>query len=156
MDKLHALVIALATSLLSYFHPIYDDLVVLAIVFVANSIVGHFADIISKKEGFNFRKAWWCVVEFATFSVILACMYVIAHVKGIENTVMVCISMVSYGVLYFYTCNILRNLKLVFAEHTTAYKVVEMLYYFVSVEIIKSIPFLNNYIKNKDKENEKH
>lgn len=156
MEKLQAIFIAFFTSLLSYFHPICDDLTVLAIVFLANAIVGYLTDITVNDKRFDFKKAWRCIVEFATFSVILACMFIIAEVKGIESTVMVCISMVSYGVLYFYSCNILRNLRQAFVEDTTAYKVIDLLYYFVSVEIIKSLPYLNTYIKIKQKENEKN
>ncbi len=155
MEKLQALLVAFFTSLLSYFHPIHDDLTVLAVVFLSNAIVGHITHIIINHEGFDFKKAWSCIFEFATFSVILACMYIIAHTKGIEDTIMSCISFVGYGVLYFYTCNILKNLKQAFKKESTAYKVVEMLYYLVSVEAIKSLPFLSDYIKQKQKERQK-
>ncbi|BBK87883.1 hypothetical protein Bun01g_22530 [Bacteroides uniformis] len=55
------------------------------------------------------------------------------------------VSFVTYSVFYFYGVNVLRNWKLLCRTGSTMYKCVSFLYYVVSVEFIKSVPFLSNY-----------
>lgn len=71
--------------------------------------------------------------------------YYIGEQKGNPDGSLQCVSFVTYSVFYFYGVNVLRNWKLLCRTGSTMYKCVSFLYYVVSVEFIKSVPFLSNY-----------
>lgn len=85
------------------------------------------------------------------FFLLVAAIYFIGDHKGNPDGALQCVSFITYSIFYFYGVNILRNLKLMATSGTAFYKVVSFLYYVVSVEFIKHIPFLTNYQKEATK-----
>ena len=57
-----------------------------------------------------------------------------------------CISGVVYAIIYFYTVNILRNAHKLLPKS----KVIHFLFYVLSFEVIKKIPYLQQYIEHAD------
>ena len=49
--------------------------------------------------------------------------------------------------IYFYTTNILRNIKKFLKTGTPAYKVVGFLYFLLSFEVVQKIPVLKEYLE---------
>ena len=60
------------------------------------------------------------------------------------------VSFITYSVFYFYGVNILRNIKEILPNSSNGYKVVAFLHYVLSVEFIKNIPYLTNYLQKGD------
>ena len=54
--------------------------------------------------------------------------------------------------MYFYAVNIIRNVKNLLRKDSTAYKVALFLYWLLSVEFIKHIPHLQEYLSVQRKE----
>ena len=54
------------------------------------------------------------------------------------------------SVFYFYGVNILRNIKEILPNSSNGHKVVAFLHYVLSVEFIKNIPYLTNYLQKGD------
>lgn len=131
---------------MAYLNPLNGELQSLVALFAVNFFVGLLTGVIVNGESFSFKKAWKCIVECLTFLLLVCCIYFIGERKGDTAGALWCVSAVSYGVIYFYACNILRNLQQLFKEGTVPYKVVSFLYYIVSVEFVKKIPYLSNYL----------
>jgi len=139
-------IVSLLTGLAAYLHPLTGDLYSLVSVFVLNFLFGLLAGLLANSECFQFRKAWKCVSEAAVFFVMVCAIYFIGEHKGNPDGALQCVSFVTYSVLYFYTVNILRNLKLLLPDGSVGCKVVAWLHWVVSVEFVKKIPRLSEYL----------
>ena len=69
-----------------------------------------------------------------------------------ENEALYCIKTLCLIALWFYVVNILRNIKEMLVKGTTMYAMIEFLHYIVSLKLINSIPFLNDYLMKKEKQ----
>lgn len=146
------LLLSLIGALFAYLHPISNEMQFLLVVFVGNFFAGLIADIVVNNKGFSFRKAWKCVKEATLFFALMCFIYVCGERKGEQEGALYCISVVNYAVLYYYGCNILRNIKLFLKTDTLPYKIFSFLYYIVSVEWIKKVPYLENYLEARKNE----
>ena len=98
-------------------------------------------------ESFSFKKAWRCIVEATIFFALVSFIYFIGEHKGNPEGALQCVSFITYSVFYFYGVNILRNIKEILPNTSNGYKVVAFLHYVLSVEFIKNIPYLTNYLQ---------
>ena len=148
MDYIKNLIAALFTGLAAYLNPLSGELTSLLAVFIINFAVGLLAGLIVNKESWNFKKAFRCILEATAFLLLVCAIYYIGEHKGNPEGALQCISFVTYSIYWFYGVNILRNLKELLPEGSTGYKVVAFLYYVVSIEFVKNIPYLNAYLSN--------
>ena len=109
----------------AYFAPIQNMVFVIFFVFAINCMAGMIAGIVAKHERFNLKKFFHCNLDGA----------------------IQCITGVVYAILYFYGVNTLRNLNILFPES----KVIRFLFYVLSFEVVKKIPYMQQFI-NKEKE----
>ena len=87
------------------------------------------------------------------FYVIVLCVFVIGEKMGNKTGAMQCITGIVYAIVYFYSVNTLRNVRKLFPESKT----LNFLYYVLSLEAIKRIPYLRQFLQetdNKTKEEE--
>lgn len=152
MESLRTFVVSIVTALSAYFSPIQGEFQVLIILFSVNFVSGLLAAILVDNDKFRFKKAFRCVAELTCLMVFIAAMYSIGERKNDVSGTLQLVSFVTYVVVWFYTQNILRNLKSLF-KTGTMHMVCAFLYYIVSVEFIKRIPYLQTYfdIENKRK-----
>ena len=150
VEDIRTLTAAVVSGVLGFLSPIAGDIYTMIIIFIANFLAGYLAGRICNKEDFNFKKAWRCIVEATMFFGLSTCVYAIGYLKGTMTGATQCISTVVYAVLYFYSVNILRNLKAVLRDGTPAYRVVSLLYYILSFEIVKNVPVLGNYLTQEE------
>ena len=148
MDYIKSLIAALFTGLAAYLNPLSGELTSLLAVFIINFAVGLLAGLIVNKESWNFKKAFRCILEATAFLLLVCAIYYIGEHKGNPEGALQCISFVTYSIYWFYGVNILRNLKELLPEGSTGYKVVAFLYYVVSIEFVKNIPYLTAYLSN--------
>ena len=148
MDYIKNLIAALFTGLAAYLSPLSGELSSLLAVFLLNFFVGLLAGLIINKESWSFKKAFRCILEATAFLLLVCAIYYIGEHKGNPEGALQCISFVTYSIYWFYGVNILRNLKELLPEGSTGYKVVAFLYYVVSIEFVKNIPYLNAYLSN--------
>ena len=120
--------------------PIHDILTACMIIFAANFFTGLFAGVLVQHEGFIFRKAFKCISEAAVISGLMAMILLVGDNIDNHDGAMSAISLAVYALIYFYGVNILKN------------RYIDFLYYVLSFEMIKKIPYLENYKqKQKDK-----
>lgn len=152
MESIRTLIVSIVTALAAYFSPIQGEMQGLLILFSANFLAGLLTDILVNNGKFSFKKAFRCVAEFTCVAVFIAAMFSIGERKNDLSGTLQLVSFVTYVVVWFYTQNILRNLKSLFRTGTM-HMICAFLYYIVSVEFIKRIPYLQTYfdIENKRK-----
>lgn len=145
MYYLKNLFVGLVTSAAAYLHPVSGDIKSLIALFAVNFLFGLLAGLLANNEIFSLKKAFRCILEAMSFFMLVCAIYYIGEQKGNPDGSLQCVSFVTYSVFYFYGVNVLRNWKLLCRTGSTMYKCVSFLYYVVSVEFIKSVPFLSNY-----------
>ena len=152
MEYFKNLVVGLLTGISAYLNPISGEVHSLIAVFFLNFFFGLLSALLVSHESFNFRKAWRCIVEATVFFTLICCIYYVGDHKGNPEGALQCVSFITYSVFYFYGVNILRNIKNLLPEVSLGYKVFAFLYYVLSVEFIKNIPYLTNYLNANKKE----
>lgn len=148
-DWLKGVISIVYAGAMTYLHPVSGDISSLILLFGFNFATGLVADILVNNSSFSFQKAFKCIKEATVFVLLVAGIFAIGRFKNIEEGSLTAVSLVTYAVIYFYALNILRNLKSLFKEGSSPYKVLDFLYYILSAECIKSIPYLTNYLNKK-------
>lgn len=146
IDNCKSLVIGVVTGMAAYLSPLRGEVFSLMSVFAVNFFCGLLAALLAGGERFNFKKAFRCVGEAAVFFVLVCSIYIIGEHHGDKAAALQCVSFITYSVFYFYSVNILRNVKTLLPRGNTGYRVVAFLYYVLSVEFVKRIPYLSEYI----------
>ena len=134
IDYMKNLFVGLLTGLAAYLNPISGDIKSLVALFFFNFLFGLAAGLLANNESFSLKKAFRCIIEAMVFFLLVAAIYFIGYHKGNPDGALQCVSFITYSIFYFYGVNILS-----------------FLYYVVSVEFIKHIPFLTNYQKEATK-----
>lgn len=146
-DTIRNLLATIAGVLLGYFAPLKDIVFVIFFIFLLNCIFGLLAGVGVEGERFNLKKFFRCIMETLVFYIIVLSIYIIGEKMGNPDGAVQCISGVVYAIIYFYAVNILRNAHKLLPKS----KGLKFLYYVLSFEIIKKIPYLQQY-KEHEKE----
>lgn len=151
-DRIKDIIVGVVLAILAYLKPIEGELSSLMIVFVLNFVFGYLSGMIAKGENFELKKAVVCIGHATVFFVLCAAIYVIGRLKGQMEGSVQCVSFISYLVLWFYGCNILKNLKQIFKKGTPPWYVVSFLYYLMRFKFIEKIPYLSDYLNYEEKD----
>ena len=140
-DTLRNLIISISSVLVGYFAPLKDVVFVIFFVFLLNCIFGLVAGVGVQGEKFSLKKFFRCIMETLVFYVIVLSIYLVGEKMGNPDGAVQCISGVVYAIIYFYFVNILRNAHKLLPNS----KGIKFLFYVLSFEIIKKIPYLQEY-----------
>lgn len=140
--------VTMASSLMAYFLPINSLIFAVFLIFAVNFVAGMITGLIKLNERFSLKKFKWCLIEsFIFYGLILFVFTVGERMRNPEDAIR-CITAIVYIVLYFYGVNILRNLHILLPES----RPIAFLYYVLSFEIIKKIPFMQAFLSYEQKE----
>lgn len=145
-NTIRNLLVTVFGVLLGYFAPLKDIVFVIFFIFLLNCIFGLVAGVGVQGEKFSLKKFFRCIVETLVFYVIVLSIYVIGEKMGNVDGALQCISGVVYAIIYFYSVNILRNANKLLPKS----KVIKFLFYVLSFEVIKKIPYLQQFQEKKD------
>ena len=143
-DTIRNLFATIASVLVGYFAPIKDVVFVIFFIFLLNCIFGLLAGVTVEGERFNLKKFFRCIMETLVFYVIVLSIYLVGEKMGNQPGSLQCISGVAYAIIYFYAVNILRNAHKLLPKS----KGIKFLYYVLSFEVIKKIPYVQEYLEN--------
>lgn len=143
-ENIKNLFITMASVLLAYFAPVQNMIFVIFFVFLLNCLCGLIAGILCQNERFSLKKFLFCLCETALFYVIVLSIFFIGEKMQKTDAAIQCITGVVYAIVYFYSTNILRNCKTIVPDS----KVIAFLYYVVSFEFVKYVPFLKRYLES--------
>jgi len=150
IEQTRQIILGIVLGLLSYLKPIEGELSTLFLIFFMNFLFGYLSGMIAEQEEWDNKKALRCVGEAAIFFLLCASIYAIGRFKGQMAGAIQCVSLVTYLIIYFYGCNVLRNCKKIFREGTTPWHVVSVLYYLLRFKFIERTPLLSEYLNVKD------
>lgn len=146
IEQIKHIVVTITLAVLAFLKPIECDLYSLLLIFFLNFLFGYLSGMVANNEEFNLRKALRCIGEAAVFFILCCSIYIIGRLKGEMTRAILCVSFVTYIIIYFYALNVLKNLKKMFKKETTPWFIVAFLYYVLSVKFIERIPFLSNFL----------
>lgn len=144
--QIRSLIVTIGSAILAFLSPLSADLYVMLILFGFNAFFGILADIVDDKK-WNKKKFQWAFLEALLFVFFVLIIYSIGYIKSNMNGALQCVSFVSYALIYYYGTNITRNLMSILPEESVGHKCFSFIYYVLSIEIIKRIPFLNVYLR---------
>lgn len=147
MDNIKNLIVCSFAPIAAYFSPIENILKAVLLLLAMNFIFGLAAGRLVDKDEFRFKKAFACFVQAFVFAVIMACAFYIGDHMGNKDGALYCVSSFGCVLIYFYSVNVFRNLKLIFPKN----RVFAFVYYVLSVEFITKIQYLDNYLKQEHK-----
>ena len=151
MENIRSIAGCVISAVVAYFAPIESIFLGVAWVFVVNFVFGLLNGIVVKNEIFSFRKAFSCFVEAMVLYVLMATIFLVGDRIGNQSGAMQCITAVVYALIYFYAVNILRNIKGLFPGNKT----IRFLYWILSIEFVKEIPFIGDYLAKFNREEHK-
>ena len=151
IEQIRNFCVGVVMSLLAYLRPIEGELWALFLIFFVNFIAGYLAGMIARGEDFQFKKALRCILEATVFFLLCTCIYAVGHFKGQDSGALQCVSFITYVVIYFYTTNVMRNLKMMFRKSTPPWQIVAFIYYLLRFKFIDRIPYLNDYLNTEKK-----
>ena len=151
MENIRSIAGCVISAVVAYFAPIESIFLGVAWVFVVNFVFGLLNGIVVKNEIFSFRKAFSCFVEAMVLYVLMATIFLVGDRIGNQSGAMQCITAVVYALIYFYTVNTLRNVKGLFPGNKT----IRFLYWILSIEFVKEIPFIGDYLAKFNREEHK-
>lgn len=148
LTQIKVFVIGITSAILAFLEPIAGDLSSMLLLFGANALFGIVADIVDNK-GWQKEKIKWAFIEALLFFFFVFLIYGIGFMKSNMDGALQCVSFVSYALIYYYGTNIARNMMNILPDESTGHRCFEFIYYILSVEFIRHIPFLSSYLKGK-------
>lgn len=146
MDSLKLVVASLFANIAGLLFPIRNDIFGLVLLFVVNFLIGMLADVCNHRD-WSFRKALCFFRDAAIYFVMVASIYILGHLKGEEQAAVHCVSFMIYIAIYFYGTNILRNARIITSEKSTLFRILDFLYYVMSLRVLERFGYLKEYLE---------
>jgi hypothetical protein len=146
MDGLKVFVASLLANVIGLLFPIKNDIFGLVLLFSVNFLIGVLADVSNRRE-WSFRKAFRFFRDAAIYFVMVASIYLLGHLKGEESAAVHCVSFMIYVAIYFYGTNILRNARMITDERSTLFRILDFLYYVMSLRVLERCVYLKDYFE---------
>lgn len=151
MDDIRIILANLISAVFSFLSPIQDFMVSIVVLFTVNFIFGLTADIVDG-TGWKWKKAFKFFTHCLIFFALAASVYVCGHYMHNESGAVQCVTYICYVAIWAYSVNVLRNLRIILKQGTPLYKVVDILYYVLTLKMVSKIPFINDYINHQQEE----
>lgn len=149
IEQVKNVIVGIFMAVLAYLKPIEGELWSLFLIFFLNFVFGYLSGMIAKGEDFSLKKAFRCIGEATVFFILCTAIYAIGRLKGELVGALQCVSFITYTIIYFYSTNVLKNMKQIFREGTAPWNVVSFIYYVMRFKFIERIPFLADYMNIK-------
>jgi uncharacterized membrane protein YwzB len=146
MDSLKLVVASLFANIAGILFPIRNDIFGLVLLFGVNFLIGMLADVCNHRD-WSFRKALCFFRDAAIYFVMVASIYILGHLKGEEQAAVHCVSFMIYIAIYFYGTNILRNARIITSEKSTLFRILDFLYYVMSLRVLERFGYLKEYLE---------
>lgn len=146
--ELRLWVVGIVSAMAAFLSPISGDVYSMIFLFAANALFGLIADIAIGRP-WQLRKLWQAFKHAALFFGFVFFIYGIGTLKDNMTGAQQCVSFVVYSLIYFYGTNVCRNLCIITHQGSTAHAVFKWFYWILSVEFIKRLPYLKDYLGGK-------
>lgn len=144
-ERVWKIVLYMCGFIVSATSPVHDVLFAFTVIFVINFFAGVWAGVWAQHERFSKKKAMESIGEaFCITGLIVMTMVIGNNIDNPEGATSV-ITAIIYATIYFYSSNILKNLTRIFPNS----RLFSFLDYVISFEMIKKIPYMENFKKKK-------
>ena len=146
MDSVKLMITTMLANIAGLLFPIRNDIFGLVLLFGVNFLVGLLADVGNRRE-WSFRKAFRFFRDATIYFVMVTSIYMLGRLKGEESAAVHCVSFMTYLAIYFYGTNILRNARLITNEQSTLHRILDFLYYIMSLRVMERYACLKDYFE---------
>ena len=156
MGEIKTYIIMVIGALFTLLSPIQNFMLAMVTLFGVNFIFGLVAAIVNK-EGWSTKKALmffaYCFIFFAT----AAAFFIIGKFMNEEGQAIAVVKILCYLALYVFGTNICRNWLNIVPKGSTWHKMVDLLYYVLSVKFIERFDTVKKWQEERNnKNNEDH
>ncbi len=151
MNDIKAGILGILWSFLSLLVPIRDFMIAMLLLFGLNLVFGLVAAKFNG-EKWDWKKFGMFFVCCAVFFVTVASLFIVGHFIHSDEQAIYCVKWVCVAALYMFGTNILKNWKLMLVPGTPWYRLIDFLYYALTLGFIEKFPMYKKYQEHKDKE----
>ncbi|GHV45899.1 hypothetical protein FACS1894180_8700 [Bacteroidia bacterium] len=146
MEVLKSILTTLSVVTAAFFTQSEGALYLLAFLFAGNIVVGITTDIFFNNNQFSFKKFLFALFELMIYIGLVVGVVVITHFLNEAAVGEYALKVLSWLFVYAYGVNILKNLQQIFPANV----VISFLYYVLSFELIKKIPYFKDFQNKKE------
>lgn len=154
MYEIKGYIVMLVGAVFSLLAPIQNFMYAMVTLFSVNFLFGLLADR-AAGEKWQTKKALWFFAHCAVFFVTACALFVIGYLMGETKESVAVVKIMCYMAVYVFTVNILRNWKKVVPYGGAWWKLVDLLYYVLSVKFIERFQFIKQWQAERAAELEK-
>lgn len=144
MGEIKTYIIMVVGALFTLLSPIQNFMYAMVMLFGVNFLFGLVAAIVNK-EGWSTKKALWFFAYCAIFFVTAASFFIIGHFMEEESQAIAVVKILCYVAIYIFGTNICRNWLNILSKGTAWYKMVDLLYYVLSVKFIEKFDVVKKW-----------
>lgn len=149
MDSVRFLFATALANIAGLLMPIKNDIYGLVLLFTLNFVIGMLADVCNHRE-WSFKKAFRFFRDAAIYFGMILSIYLLGCFKGEERAAVHCVSFMIYLAIYFYGTNILRNARMITNDRSTMFRILDFLYYLLSLRVLEQNTLLKDYVENEN------
>lgn len=153
MSELKVIIMNLIAAVCGFLMPIHDFMVAVVLLFVMNFICGLTADVVHG-DGWSTKKALTFVGHCFIFFSLATFIFASGHFMHNDSGAVQCVSYICYVAFYIYIVNIVRNLRSVTLKGSAMYKLLDFVYFVLTLKLLNKIPYLSDYFNSVKSEQE--
>lgn len=142
-------------SLFTLLAPIQNFMYAMVILFSVNFVFGLAAAIINQ-EGWSTKKALKFFVYCGVFFVTTCALFIVGYLMGEKDQATAIVKILCWVALYVFGTNICRNWLQILIPDTPWYKMVDLIYYILSVKFVERFSFVKRWQQEREKSNQNH
>ena len=151
MNEIKGVLLMVFGAIVGFFAPIQDLLIAIGVLLSTNFLVGYTDDCMNA-GGWSWHKARKTMGELFILGGIGAFGFTMGHFLGEEKGTVQALTTIYFAAMWFYSINILNNLKKITKGNETLNRYISFLYFVVSLQIVEKIPFLKAFLTQEDGE----
>ena len=149
MEEIRGYVIMVAGAVFTLLAPIQNFMYAMVALFSVNFLFGLLAARV-QGEKWSTKKALWFIGHSAIFFVTACSLFIIGHLMGEREEAVSVVKILCFFALYIFSVNILRNWKKIVPYGSSWYKLVDLLYYVLSVKFVERFEFVKKWQQERE------
>jgi phosphatidylglycerophosphate synthase len=150
MNTIFKYLVFLITSAATYFQPVGGLLLLVTLLFMCDFVTGFIKSVkVSHAVRIQSKKLRWSAVKMCVYLSIITLTFFVCKVMGVGmDTAVSVVKIEAWCIVYIEGLSIVENLQAILPKD----KFLGFLHYLLSIEFLKVVPLLANFLKEKDDE----
>lgn len=150
MDEIRGYVIMVMGGVFTLLAPIQNFMYAMVALFGLNFMFGLLAARV-QGEKWSTKKALWFFGHSAIFFLTVCALFIIGHLMGETKEATSVVKIMCYMAIYIFSVNILRNWKKIVPFGSVWHRLVDLLYYVLSVKFVERFDFVRKWQEEREK-----